>query len=95
MVSTYHLQPRFESSFAAWRLPFHRHVGFAVVVQKAEYRAEVFDAIEALSREIAVEISQSVLKNLEPSFDVVALTSRDDHIFESEPSGRPSVQGLP
>ena len=70
-------------------------MGFAVVVQKAEYRAEVFDAIEALSREIAVEISQSVLKNLEPSFDVVALTSRDDHIFESEPSGRPSVQGLP
>jgi len=63
----------------------------ALVVPKAEHRAEIFDAFEVVRWKIAIERTQSILERLKPSLDIIALATAHHNVLQPKSSCRPIV----
>jgi len=65
----------------------------ALVVPKAEYGAEIFDAFEAVRWKIAIKRTQSILERLKPTFDIIALATAYHNMLQPKSSCRSIVPG--
>jgi len=61
-----------------------------LVIPEPEYECEVLDCFQSFGREVTVEDSETILGDLKPSLDVVALTATQTEANLGRPSPKPS-----